>query len=222
MNIPVIFQFLNEIQEHNNREWFHENKMLYDEAKTNFDEFLAQVIARIATFDESVCGIQPHDCTYRIYRDTRFSMDKTPYKIHMGGYINAKGKKSNHFGYYIHLQPGHSMLAGGSLCLPPKVLKAVRQAIYDNIDEYRDIVEDSAFKQFFPIVGEDFLKTSPKGFPKDFPYMNYLRCRQYTCSCPVDDTFFYRADFLDKTEVVFKQLKRVADFINYTIDELED
>ena len=66
------------------------------------------------------------------------------------------------------------MLAGGSLCLPSNILKALRQSIYDNIDEYRSIVEDPEFQQFFPIVGEDFLKTAPKGFPKDFKYIDYL------------------------------------------------
>jgi len=118
MNIPVIFQFLKDLSANNNREWFNEHKAEYELARAEFDNFLATVIARISLFDETIRGIQPKDCTYRIYRDTRFSADKTPYKIHFGGYINAKGKKSNHCGYYVHLQPNGSMLAGGSLCLP--------------------------------------------------------------------------------------------------------
>lgn len=68
----------------------------------------------------------------------------------MGGYINSRGKKSNHCGYYIHLEPGHCMLAGGSWCMPSNMLKAVRQSVVDNIDEYRSIVEDPAFKSIFP------------------------------------------------------------------------
>ena len=66
------------------------------------------------------------------------------------------------------------MLAGGSLCLPPNILKAVRQSIYDNIEEFVAIVEDSEFKKYFPVIGEDFLKTAPKGFPKDFKYVDSL------------------------------------------------
>ena len=161
------------------------------------------------------------DCTYRIYRDTRFSADKTPYKIHFGGYINAKGKKSDHCGYYVHLQPDGSMLAGGSLCLPPNVLKAVRQAIYDNVEEYISIVEDPEFKKYFPVVGEDFMKTAPKGFPKDFKYIDYLKCRQFVCSYLVPDDFFTRADVMEQIEKAFRQFKRFADFINYTIDDFE-
>ena len=171
MNASVIFQFLKDLSSNNNREWFNDHRGDYERARLEFELLLSEAINSIALFDSTIEGIQPKDCTYRIYRDTRFSSDKTPYKNHFGGYINARGKKSNHCGYYIHLQPGGSMLAGGSLCLPPKVLKAVRQSIYDNIDEYRSIVEDGAFKKYFPVVGEDFLKTAPKGFPKDFEYI---------------------------------------------------
>lgn len=222
MDTTVIFQFLNGIASHNNREWFLQNKELYEEAKSCFDMLISKTIARISTFDESVGCIQPSDCTYRIYRDTRFSSDKSPYKIHMGAYINAHGKKSNHFGYYLHLQPGNSMLGGGSICLPANVLKAIRQSIYDNIDEFRDIVEDPDFKQYFPVIGADFLKTAPKGFPKDFPYLQYLRCKEYICEHHIDDSFFEQKDFLDRTEVIFRQMKRLGDFINYTTDNIED
>ena len=221
MNIPVIFQFLKDLSANNNREWFNEHKAEYETARAEFDNFLATVIARISLFDETIRGIQPKDCTDRIYRDTRFSADKTPYKIHFGGYINAKGKKSDHCGYYVHLQPDGSMLAGGSLCLPTNILKAVRQSIYDNIEEFVAIVEDPEFKKYFPVIGEDFLKTAPKGFPKDFKYIDYLKCKEYVCSYNVPDDFFTRPDILEQIDKVFRQFKRFADFINYTIDDFE-
>ena len=220
-NIPVIFRFLKDLTANNNREWFNEHREEYEIGRLEFENFLSTVIARISLFDESIRGIQPKECTYRIYRDTRFSSDKTPYKNHFGGYINAKGKKSYHSGYYIHIQPEGCMLAGGSLCLPSNILKALRQSIYDNIDEYRSIVEDPEFQQFFPIVGEDFLKTAPKGFPKDFKYIDYLKCRQFVCSYLVPDDFFTRADTMEQIEKAFRQFKRFADFINYTIDDFE-
>ncbi len=113
------------------------------------------------------------------------------------------------------------MLAGGSLCLDSKVLKAVRQAVYDNIEEYRAIVEDPAFKRYFPIIGETHLKTAPKGFPKDFEYIDYLKCKEFTCTYMVPDDFFMTPDLMDKVEDVFKQLKRFADFTNFTIDDFE-
>ena len=103
-------------------------------------------------------------------------------------------------------------LRGGSLCLDSKVLKAVRQAVYDNIEEYRAIVEDPAFKRYFPIIGETHLKTAPKGFPKDFEYIDYLKCKEFTCTYMVPDDFFMTPDLMDKVEDVFKQLKRFCRF----------
>lgn len=158
--------------------------------QADFEELLAGVIARLSPWDESVAHVLPRDCTYRIYRDVRFSSDKSPYKTHIGGYINARGKKSNHCGYYLHLEPGNCMLAGGSWCMPADMLRAVRQSVCDRIDEYRAIVEDPAFKEYFPVVGESHLKTVPKGFPKDFPYPQYIRCKDFTVACRVEDEFF--------------------------------
>ena len=221
MDIPVIFRYLKDLAANNNRDWFNAHRDAYESARSEFENLLTAVIARISTFDETIRGIEAKDCTYRIYRDTRFSQYKTPYKIHMGGYINAKGKKSDHCGYYIHLQPGNCLLAGGSYCPPPALLKALRQAVYDNIDEFRAIVEDPAFSHYFPVVGETFLKTAPKGFPKNFPYLKYLQCKEYTVNCPLSDDFFLAPDFLDRTTDIFRQMKRFADFVNYTIDDFE-
>ncbi|MEA4885443.1 MAG: DUF2461 domain-containing protein [Bacteroides graminisolvens] len=221
MNVPVIFQFLKDLSENNNREWFQEHRAEYEVVREEFEKLLAAAITRISMFDESIRSVQPKDCTYRIYRDTRFSADKTPYKTHLGGYINAKGKKSDHCGYYIHLEPGNCMLAGGSYCPPPNILKALRQSIYENIDEYVSIVEDPSFKQYFPVIGESFLKTAPKGFPKDFKHIDYLKCKDFTCAYKVDDSFFMDVNWLDKMEEVFVQLKRFSDFTNFTIDDLE-
>ena len=221
MNIPIIFQFLKELSLNNNREWFNDHKDDYLKAQAEFKNLLTAIIQRISLFDDEIVGIQAKDCTYRIYRDVRFSQDKSPYKLHFGGYINGKGKKSEHCGYYVHLQFGYCLLAGGSLCPPPDILKALRQSVYDNIDEYRSIVEDPAFKKYFPVIGENFLKTAPKGFPKDFKYIDYLKPKEFICSYQVPDEFFLDEKMLDNVSDVFKQLKRFSDFTNYTIDEFE-
>ncbi|KAA6328061.1 hypothetical protein EZS27_023003 [termite gut metagenome] len=224
MDTSLIFRFLKELTVNNNREWFNEHRDEYERVKREFEIFLSIIISRISLFDESIKGVQAKDCMYRIYRDTRFSADKTPYKTHIGGYINAKGKKSNYCGYYIHLEPGNCLLAGGSICIPPNLLKAIRQGIYDNIDEYISIVEDPAFKRYFSVVGENFLKTAPKGFPKDFKYLDYLKCKEYTCSYNVTEEFFLisESEMFDKIEKAFRQLKRFADFVNCIIDDFEE
>ena len=218
---PQTIQFLNDLKENNFRQWFEDHRELYEIELLQPFRALANTLTPPMHAIDSLFEFRPHKMISRIYRDTRFSSDKTPYKIHLGGYINARGKKSEHCGYYVHIEPDNCMLAGGSWCLEPKVLKAVRQSVYDNIDEYREIVEDPAFKQYFPVIGENHLKTAPKGFPKDFEYIDYLKCKDYTCAYMVPDAFFLAPDLLDKVEDVFKQLKRFADFTNFTIDDFE-
>ena len=221
MNVAGILDFLKLLAANNNREWFQQHKSDYLKVQTDFEDLLEAIIVRISSFDESIAHVRPSECTYQIYRDTRFSPDKTPYKNHIGGYINARGKKSNHCGYYIHLEPGNCMLAGGSWCMPSAMLKAVRQSVCDNIDAYRSIVEDKAFRKYFPVIGESRLKTLPKGFPKDFPFPQYIQCKDYTVTYHIPDSFFDSPDFMDEIARVFMQLKRFADFTNETIDELE-
>ncbi len=221
MNVLGILEFLKQLSVNNNRAWFQEHKSDYRAVQQDFEELLSAVIARIAMFDGTVAHVRPSDCTYRIYRDIRFSPDKSPYKNHIGGYINARGKKSNHCGYYLHLEPGNCLLAGGSWCLPPAILKAVRRAVYDNIGEFRSIVEAPGFRRWFPVIGEQHLKTLPKGFPKDFPYPDYVKCKDYSVCCVVPDSFFADPCFLDRIAEVFRQLKPFADFTNEVIDEFE-
>ena len=220
-NIDFILDFLKDIAIHNNREWFNTNRERYDKARQMFEEMVQQVILRIAGFDETVIQLQVKDCTYRFYRDTRFSEDKSPYKRHLGAYINAHGKKSFHSGYYFHLEPGNCLLAGGAWCLPPPILKAVRESIVEETDTFRQIVEEKEFKTYFPIIGENHLKTLPKGFPKDYPYPDYLRPKDYSVCHNVNDDFFRQADWLEQTEKVFRKMKPFNDFINDTIDNLE-
>ena len=166
MDIPVIFRYLKDLAANNNRDWFNAHRDAYESARSEFENLLTAVIARISTFDETIRGIEAKDCTYRIYRDTRFSQDKTPYKIHMGGYINAKGKKSDHCGYYIHLQPGNCLLAGGSYCPPPALLKALRQAVYRRVPSY---CGRSRFQPLLPCRRRNIPENCPERLSQEFP-----------------------------------------------------
>ena len=132
MNIPVIFQFLRDIAAHNNREWFNAHREQYDTARQEFENLLTVLIARISEFDESVRGVEARDCTYRIYRDTRFSSDKRPYKTHIGAFICPGGKKSGYAGYYFQVGPQEAgydagtMLASGHYLMEPQALRTLR------------------------------------------------------------------------------------------------
>lgn len=104
MSIAGILNFLSDLKENNNREWFAENKHRYEETKTDFEALSQSLINEIARFDEDIKHITAKECVFRIYRDTRFSLDKTPYKTHYGVFIAAGGgRKSVRGGYYLHL-----------------------------------------------------------------------------------------------------------------------
>ena len=137
-----IIRFLEQLRRHNNREWFEANKLWYRDVKARFDGLVARLIDAIAAFDPSVAGLAVKDCTYRIYRDTRFSPNKEPYKTHFGAYFCPRGKKSGYAGYYFHVEPQGDGLIGGHLLsaglyMPePNVLKSVRDEIFDNGERF--------------------------------------------------------------------------------------
>lgn len=223
MNGKNILSFLAELNQNNNREWFAENKDKYLRAMGEFEQMVNYLIAHIAEFDKEIAGLEAKDCTFRIYRDVRFSHDKSPYKNHFGAYIcSGGGRKSERAGYYIHFELGGCMFGGGLYCPMPPVLKAVRQAVYDNIEEFKEIVEAPVFKQTFEVYDADKLKTVPRGYPKDFPDAEYLKYKHYTFSHPVQDEFFHANDCMEKTLEVFKRMQPINKFLNYTVDEVLD
>ncbi len=216
-----ILGFLRELERNNNREWFHANKPRYDEVKQRIDNLAMRLIAAVATVDPEATLLTPRDCTYRIYRDTRFSADKTPYKTHIGIFVNPPGgKKSLTCGYYLHLEPGKSFFAAGTVCLPSSVVRAIRRSIYDNVDEYRSIVEDPQFTSLFPKVGENPVKTVPQGFPKDWEYIDLIRPRDYMASSDVlPDASLDCGRLPEMLMDYIRQAHRFNRFMNYTIED---
>ncbi|MDD2611849.1 MAG: DUF2461 domain-containing protein, partial [Bacteroidales bacterium] len=103
--MKTILSFLNQISDNNNKSWFDAHKSEYVAANETFNSFIEKLIVGIASFDPSIKGITVKDCTYRFYRDIRFSTNKMPYKTHFGAYICPYGKKSGYAGYYFHIEP---------------------------------------------------------------------------------------------------------------------
>jgi len=220
MKADRIFKFLKALAAHNNREWFKAHKAEYDAVmKEEIEPLLPILIARISMFEPEVMHLEPKDCLYRIYRDIRFSKDKSPYKTHIGLFVNAKGRQSLRCGYYLHFEPGQCMIAGGGWCPTSDMLRGIRHSIFDNIDEFRAMVEEPTFKQFFPTIGMERLKTAPKGFPKDWPYMDYLKPKDYIVCRKVPDDFFQQPDFIDQIALTFETMKPYHDFLNETIEK---
>lgn len=215
-----ILDFLKELKKNNNREWFNAHKEEYLCVKDKVEILAQQLIAGVAGFDPEATMLTPADCTYRIYRDTRFSQDKTPYKTHIGIFINPPyGKKSNRMGYYLHIEPGNNLAAVGTICLPSKTITAIRQSIFDNVEEYIDIINTPEFKEAYPVVGENCLKTAPKGIPKDWEHVELVRPKDFVASHKLNVSQMCSKDMVNRVVELFRVAKPFNDFINYTIDE---
>lgn len=212
--------FLRSLRRHNDREWFNAHKDQYLEVKERVERLTERLIAGIAQWDPDASRLRPADCLYRIYRDTRFSPDKTPYKTHIGIYINPPyGKKNLRCGYYLHLEPDNIFVAGGAWCPDSKIIKAIRQDIFDNVDEYLEILHNKPYSDYFGTPGFDMLKTAPKGFPKEWEHIDLLRPRDFTVLCKIEDEIVGTPEFESEVLKRMEALKPLNDFFNYTIDE---
>lgn len=215
-----ILEFLKKLAANNNRDWFNEHKTEYLEVKAKIELLAQELINQVASFDPDAAHLSVSDCTYRIYRDTRFSSDKTPYKSHIGIFINPPfGKKSNRMGYYLHIEPGNCMCCTGTVCLPSKTVTAIRREIADNIDEFIEIVDNPEFKKIYPTFGFNCVKTAPKGFSRDWPYLDYVKPRDYCTEHSLSDHEMLKSNLAEKVGEMFRIGKPFNDFINYVIDE---
>src|SRR5690606_28249306 len=171
MNIPTItFTFLKNLRENNNREWFNDNRDKFEREKETFIEFVQHVLGGLAKLDKRIPSDLPvSKCVFRIYRDIRFSKDKTPYKDYFSAGFSSTGKSTNLPGYYIHIQPGKSFVTAGLWHPEKEKLAAIRQEIDYNSDHFRKIINTPKFKKLVSLDQEDKLKKAPSGYSIDHP-----------------------------------------------------
>ena len=156
---------------------------------------------------------------FRIFRDIRFSKDKTPYKAHFGAYMSKGGRKYEGAGYYIHIEPGNKSFAGGGLWMPePSLLKKVRQEIDYNFDEFKRILNDRSFKKYFRQLNGEQLKTLPQGYTADNPAIEFLRMKSFTMSHVFEDKDLTAKNFISKSANVFSEMRPLVDFLNRAMD----
>jgi uncharacterized protein (TIGR02453 family) len=215
-----VLDFLKELKKHNNREWFEANKEFYLKSKKSFDNFVLQLIQIVKSIDPSIGSPEPKDCTFRIYRDVRFSKEKSPYKTNFGAYINRGGKNSPRAGYYFHIEPGEIFMSGGIYMPQSPILKAIREAIIDEPENFKAIIDDPGFKKYFPELNGEQLKTFPQGYPKDHPDIELLKYKSYFVMRPVDEKILTSPGLVDEIRNTFTRLKPFNDFLNRAIEHL--
>lgn len=210
-----VMTFLNGVLMNNNRPWFQENKDLYLKAQERINNMTVELIEGISKFDSSVKNLSVSDCTYRIYRDIRFSPDKRPYKTHMGIYVCPNGKKSGLAGYYLHFEGEDAEYLGCNglftgLWNPDKnALKNIREDICYDGAAFEKAIEKA---KNFTLDTSCTLSKTPKDFPKDSPYDYLLRLKQYNLVQTLPERMLYSDKLIEwaleefKTSLEFNQL----------------
>ncbi len=212
------FTFLRNLNRNNNRDWFNANKHKYQEAHADFVGFIAELIGRIAVFDPPVAQLDPKKSVFRIYRDTRFSKDKTPYKTNFGAHlVSSRERPHDRAGYYIHVEPGNSFLAGGAYLPPGPWLNAIRASIDKDGAEFVAILKRVSFKKYFGELEGEKLKTVPRGYTVDHPHIELLRFKSFLASHQVGDEQLMAKDAAQYATRVFKTLKPFDDFLNKSL-----
>lgn len=212
----TLIPFLTDLSNNNSREWFEANRKRYEMEKAQFQQVIGYLLKEIGQF-ENLNGQEIKHCSYRINRDIRFSADKSPYKKNFGCSFEEGGKKSGRAGYYLHIQPGNSFLAGGAWGPTKEQLAAIRQEIDYNGADLVKILETPSFKELFPKIEGDALKNMPKGYPKDHHFIELLRQNQLYVMHKYTDNDVIGIGFLDKVVSHCQTMKPFADWLNMVL-----
>ncbi len=206
--------FLKKLKENNNREWFNENRKLYETTKKEFQDFTDLLISKTIGVDSSIAGLTHKECIFRIFKDVRFSKDKSPYKPNFGTFLASGGRKSGKAGYYVHIEPGNSFIGGGIYMPPTENLKKIRSLLYGTIEEYKSIVSDPDFVKTFGEVEGEKLKKAPRGFSPDFPDIEILKFKSYFVHTQISDSEILSPDFIDNAINTFSVMYPLNSYIN--------
>jgi uncharacterized protein (TIGR02453 family) len=216
-----ILTFLNLLAENNHKEWLDKNKEWYLEVKTYFLGVVDQLLKDLVEIEPAYAALSPKDCVFRQNRDVRFSPNKNPYKNNMAAYFSEGGKKSDLPGYYLHVQPGASFVGGGIYAPGSEVLKRIRQEIDYSGKKLEIILNQKEFREQFGSLEGDSLKTSPRNYSPDHPYIKYLKLKSFTVSRPLSDDDILSGKFLITTRDTFKIIKPLNDFLHQATDGSE-
>ena len=223
-----LLSFLRDLDNNNNRPWFNEHKERYLRVQKLWNRFCEELIRAIGEYDKDIASLSLSDCTYRIYRDARFSKDKSPYKTHFGVFLAKGGKKSMHAGYYFHIGTGGAdsyprahMLAAGNYCYDTRAVKILREDISEGWEEFQREILARVEGDFQPDM-DGALKRVPREYPADAPYADWMRMKSYCLVATTDDDFVTQSDLAKQVAARFRSTKPFIDYINRAVDYVNE
>ncbi len=214
LDLEPAMTFLAQLRQHNNREWFEAHRADYEVAKSRFEELVDQIIVGLAPIDD-LTGLQARDCVMRIFRDVRFSKDKSPYKTNMAAEIARGGRKSHKLGYFLSLAPGGESIIAGGLYMPePAQLNRLRDAIAADARPLKAVAADKNFKKYFGQLEGEKVKTVPQGYDRDHPDIELLRFKQLLAVHHLPDDVVLRPRVAAHAVKVCAAMKPFNDYLN--------
>lgn len=208
--------FLRRLKRNNNREWFAAHKSEYEEhVKFPMQCYIASMQPLFEDFAPEF-DLHPKKSVFRIYRDTRFSGDKTPYKTHSAAHFELakRPKLFDGAGYYVHIEPGEVFLGGGIYMPDHDQLKLIRTAIAERGEEFLSILNEKKFKKFFSSMNGEKLSRPPKGFLPDHPMIEFLKFKQFFVGLEWAEPVCYKRDFLKRSAEAFSVATPFIRFLN--------
>ena len=216
-NISEVLAFLRQLAINNDRAWFKANKGRYDALRGPWEQDMERLIGLIGVYYPDVRGLALKDCVYRIYRDIRFSHDKSPYKTYFSGVIGKGGRHTVQSGYYVHIGVEEMMLCGGIWWPEKNILDHLRSLIDAEGEEFLNIVNHQDVVSRFEWMAQS-LKNVPKGYPKDHRMAKYLKMKEYLLVKRVDEQYFDCEDWVERVASDLQPLKPLHDFLNYVFE----
>jgi len=211
-----VLEYLTDLTNNNDREWYHANKERYRQANTEFERFISDLIIAIGEFDDNVLHHEPKDLTFKMVRDTRYSHDKSPYNPTFRAHISSIGKLPIPVGYYVAIAPGNRSFIGGGLfaSMFKDATTMIRDYITANGAELEAIVSEKAFAEHFAIKGEA-LKNVPKGYDPAHPQADYLKNKSWYLEYLVSDEEVTDGNhFVKQAALLFRYMKPFNDYLN--------
>lgn len=216
MNMQLILKYLSDLNENNDREWYHAHKEERKAANAEFEALIGALILRIGEFDGSVLYNEPKSLTFKLTRDTRFSHDKSPYNPAFRAHISSQGKLPIPVGYYLMIKPGDQSFLGGGLFADmfKDATTMVRDHIAQNGEELEIIIKKPEFQKYFMVQGSA-LKNVPAGYDKEHPQAEYLKFKSWYLEYPIKDEEMSDAEvFLTRATELFRIMKPFNDYLN--------
>lgn len=222
LNTKIILDYLYDLENHNEREWYHANKEQYKKANQEFEDLIQSLIFEIGKTDSNILHNMPKDLTFKLVRDTRFSADKSPYNPAFRAHIASRGKLPIPVGYFIVIKPnGRSFLGGGLFAdMFKDATTMIRDSIAENGEEWERIITNPTFTKYFSVKGEA-LKNVPHGYDKDHKQSQYLKNKSWYLEYPITDEQITNDKFILLAAEIFEAMQPFNAFLNRALENFE-